>query len=149
MALAIEQAKLAAASDEVPVGAVVVDTASGDILGSGYNITRRKGDSSLHAEIVALRRAAASLGTGWYFSDCTLYVTLEPCVMCAGALVLGRLGRLVYGAAEPKFGGCGSVLNIVGEPRLNHRLEITAGVLEAECSQVMKDFFRKLRDEKK
>ncbi|MBN2288541.1 MAG: nucleoside deaminase [Candidatus Glassbacteria bacterium] len=143
MRLALEQARLAALHDEVPVGAVMV--LDNRVIGAGCNLTRRLQDSTAHAEMIAMRQAAGRLGH-WYFEQCTLYATLEPCIMCAGALVLARVGRLVYGAAEPKFGGCGSILDIVREKRLNHRPEVAAGVLEAECSGLMRDFFRDLRE---
>jgi len=142
MRLALDQARLAAVQDEVPVGAVMV--LDGRVIGSGYNLTRRLQDATAHAEMLALRRAAEYLGH-WYFERCTLYVTVEPCIMCASALVLARVERLVFGAAEPKFGGCGSIFDIVREKRLNHRLEVTGGVLEIECSELMREFFRGLR----
>ncbi|MEA2063368.1 MAG: tRNA adenosine(34) deaminase TadA [Gemmatimonadota bacterium] len=146
MRLALEQARKAGAQDEVPVGAVVVcgDGGKETIIGTGSNRTRRMKDATAHAEMVALRRAAENLGH-WHFEGCTVYVTIEPCVMCAGALVLSRVERLVFGALEPKFGGCGSIFDIVREKRLNHRLEVTGGVLESECAALMKEFFRDKR----
>ena len=143
MRLALDQARLAAVHGETPVGAVMVRDS--EVIGTGYNLTRRLQDATAHAEMLAMRRAAERLGH-WYFERCTLYVTLEPCIMCAGALVLARLERLVFGAAEPKFGGCGSIFNIIREKRLNHRMEVTGGVLEKECSELMRDFFRDIRD---
>ena len=142
MRLALEQADFAAARDEVPVGAVIV--LDDQVIGRGYNLTRRLQDATAHAEMVAMREAAQKLGH-WYFERCALYVTVEPCIMCAGALVLSKMERLVYGADEPKFGGCGSILDIVREKRLNHRVEVTSGVLENECSGLMKNFFKNLR----
>jgi tRNA(adenine34) deaminase len=142
MRLALEQARLAAAHEEVPVGAVIVRDS--EVIGTGYNLTRRLQDATAHAEMVAMREAAQSLGH-WYFERCTLYVTIEPCIMCAGALVLSKVERLVYGASEPKFGGCGSILDIVREKRLNHRVQVTGGVLEKECTGLMKSFFNNLR----
>ena len=143
MRLALEQARLAAAQDEVPVGAVVVHDS--EVIGAGCNLTRELQDATAHAEILALRRAAQRLGN-WYFERCTLYVTLEPCIMCAGALVLAKLERLVFGAAEPKFGGCGSIFDIVREKRLNHRVKVTGGVLESECAELMQEFFKNKRN---
>ena len=143
MRLALDQARLAAVHGEVPVGAVMVRDS--EVIGTGYNLTRRLQDATAHAEILAMRRAAERLGH-WYFERCTLYVTLEPCIMCAGALVLAKLERLVFGATEPKFGGCGSIFDIVREKRLNHRVEVTGGVLEDECAELMREFFRDIRD---
>ena len=144
MARAIALAERAAKGGEVPVGAVAVY--DGRIIGAAHNLTRRVQDSTAHAEFLALRQAADWLGH-WYFEDCTLYSTLEPCIMCAGVLVLGKLGRLVYGAAEPKFGGCGSIFNLVEEPGLNHRLSVTRGVLAAESGSLLKSFFKGIREE--
>lgn len=144
MRLALEQAHLAAVHDEVPIGAVIVRDSR--IIGRGYNLTRRLQDATAHAETLALRQAAQSLGH-WYFNDCTLYVTVEPCVMCAGMLILGHLARLVYGAREPKFGCCGSLYDLVRDPRFNHRVEVTSGVLAGESEQRLKSFFHKLRAE--
>ena len=143
MRLALDQARLAAVHGEVPVGAVMVRDS--EVIGTGYNLTRRLQDATAHAEMLAMRRAAERLGY-WYFERCTLYVTLEPCIMCAGALVLARLERLVFGATEPKFGGCGSIFNIVRERRLNHKVEVTGGVLEDECAGLMREFFRDIRN---
>ena len=139
MRLALDQARLAAVHGEVPVGAVMVRDS--EVIGTGYNLTRRRQDATAHAEMLAMRRAAER-----YFERCTLYVTLEPCIMCAGALVLAKLERLVFGATEPKFGGCGSIFNIVRERRLNHRVEVTGGVLEDECAGLMQEFFRDIRN---
>ncbi len=143
MELALEQARLAGAHGEIPIGAVVCR--GGRAIAKGHNLTRRLQDATLHAEIVAMRGAASRLGH-WYMQDCTLYVTIEPCTQCAGSLLLARMGRLVFGAAEPKFGACGSVFNLLANPRLNHRVELTAGVMAEQCSAVMKQFFRELRD---
>jgi tRNA(adenine34) deaminase len=142
MRQALACAETAGCQGEVPVGAVLVR--EDRIIGTGYNLTRRLQDATAHAEMMALREAARSLGH-WYFDTCTLYVTVEPCVMCSGAILLGRLGRLVYGTAEPKFGCCGSLYDLVEDPRFNHRLTVTRGVLAEECSAVMKKFFRDLR----
>ena len=142
MRLALEQACCAASHDEVPIGAVIVY--DNRVIGWGYNLTRRLQDATAHAETVALRQAAQRLGH-WYFNECTLYVTVEPCVMCAGMMILGHLARLVYGAREPKFGCCGSLYDLVRDPRFNHRVEVTSGVLAVESEQLLKAFFRKLR----
>ncbi len=142
MHLALEQAARAAAQDEVPIGAVLVR--DGQVIGRGYNLTRRLQDATAHAEALTLRQAAESMGH-WYFDSCTLYVTVEPCVMCAGMLVLGRMGRLVYGAREPKFGCCGSLYDLVRDRRFNHRVEVVEGVLAAESEKMLKAFFRELR----
>ena len=143
MRQALAQAEQAYRHDEVPVGAVVV--LEGRVIGRGHNLTRRLQDVSAHAEFLAMREAAGWLGH-WYFDKCTLYVTVEPCMMCAGVLVLGRMARLVYGAAEPKFGSCGSIFNLVEEQRFNHRLSVTRGVLAEECAALMQKFFSGLRD---
>jgi len=139
MRLALRQAALAVASGDVPVGAVVVD-AAGDVIGSGYNAREATGDPTAHAEILALRAAAASVG-GWRLAGCTLVVTLEPCTMCAGALVLARVDRVVFGALDPKAGAVGSLWDVVRDRRLNHRPEVTGGVLEAECGELLRSFF--------
>ncbi len=143
MRQALAQAEQACRHDEVPVGAVVV--LDNRVIGRSHNLTRRLQDVSAHAEFLAMRQAAGWLGH-WYFDKCTLYVTVEPCVMCAGALILGRMGRLVYGTAEPKFGACGSVCNLVENRRFNHSLPVTRGVLEEECAALMQKFFSRLRD---
>jgi tRNA(adenine34) deaminase len=139
MALAIEEARLALAHDDVPVGALVVD-AHGDVIATGHNERELRQDPSAHAEMIALRAAAAAIGH-WRLLDTTLYVTLEPCAMCAGAVVLARVPRVVYGTADPKAGAAGSVLDILAEPRLNHRPEVTGGVLQRECAALLTDFF--------
>jgi tRNA(adenine34) deaminase len=139
MRLALGQAVLTAASGDVPVGAVVVDS-SGDVIGAGFNAREASGDPTAHAEIVALRAAAASVG-GWRLAGCTLVVTLEPCTMCAGALVLARVDRVVFGAVDPKAGAVGSLWDVVRDRRLNHRPEVTSGVLEAECGELLRSFF--------
>ncbi len=135
---AIALARHAAQKGEVPVGAVVVK--DGVALGRGHNAPISSADPSAHAEIQALREAAAALGN-YRLTDCTLYVTLEPCAMCSGAIMHARVARLVYGAGDPKPGACGSVVNLFGEPRLNHHTEVTAGVLSEECGALLSDFF--------
>jgi tRNA(adenine34) deaminase len=142
MTEALVEARRAAAIGEVPIGAVVVR--EGGAIGRGYNRREIDGDPLAHAEILAIRQAAAAMG-GWRLTGCTMYVTLEPCPMCAGALVASRIERLVYGAADPKAGYCGSLGNIVQDPRLNHRLEVTAGVLEGESAELLRGFFASLR----
>lgn len=143
MGRAIELARKAGARDEVPVGAVVVDPA-GNIVGEGANRTRELADPTAHAEILALREAGRRLGD-WRLEDHTLYVTLEPCAMCAGAAVLGRIRTLVFGARDPKAGMCGSLDNLAVDPRLNHRIELVDGVQAEECGALLTDFFRARR----
>jgi tRNA(adenine34) deaminase len=143
---ALALAGQAAAAGEVPVGAVVV-TSAGELVGAGQNRREIDRDPTAHAEMIAIRQAAEKLGA-WRLSDCTLYVTLEPCAMCAGAAVLARIQRLVYGASDPKGGFCGSpesLGDLVRHPRLNHRLEVQGGVLAAESSTQLKGFFGGLR----
>jgi len=140
MLLALEQAALALAFGDVPVGAVVVGP-SGDVVGTGCNERERTGDPTAHAEVLALRAAAAALGT-WRLPGCTLVVTLEPCTMCAGALVLARVDRVVYGCADPKAGAVGSLWDVVRDRRLNHRPEVIGGVLEDPSAALLRDFFR-------
>lgn len=134
----------AAGDRDVPVGAVVFD-ATGRELARAANAREALGDPTAHAEILALRRAAEVVGDGWRLEDCTLAVTLEPCTMCAGALVLARVGRLVFGAWEPKTGAVGSLWDVVRDRRLNHRPEVRGGVLEAECAALLDEFFRAQR----
>jgi tRNA(adenine34) deaminase len=140
---ALKEAKSAFAEDEVPVGAVVVH--KGKIISRGHNQVERLNDPTAHAEMIALTSAANYLGSKW-LSGVSLYVTIEPCSMCAGALVLARIKNLVYGADDPKTGACGSVTNIVNNKRLNHRINIKKGVLEEKCSSLLKEFFRKKRN---
>jgi tRNA(adenine34) deaminase len=139
MELALEQARAAPASGDVPVGAVVVDP-SGTVVGSGRNRREADGDPTAHAEILALRAAARATGS-WRLDGHTLVVTLEPCPMCAGAVVLARVARVVLGAWDPKAGAAGSVWDIVRDRRVNHRVEVVGGVREAECSAMLLDFF--------
>ena len=140
MRLALGVAADAAVRGEVPVGAVVLDR-SGAVLASGGNEREMTGDVAAHAEIVAMRRAAEALGQGWRLPGCTLVVTLEPCVMCAGAIVAARLERVVYGAFDPKAGAVSSLRDVVRDPRLNHRVEVVSGVLADECASVLREFF--------
>lgn len=142
MRLALEEAYKAYKVDEVPVGAVIVK--DGKVIGRGYNIKEMLKDATCHAEIIAIKEASKTLG-GWRLLGTTMYVTIEPCPMCAGAIVNSRIERLVIGARDIKMGGCGSVINIVDNPKFNHRVDIVWGVLEEQCSNIMKEFFKKLR----
>ncbi|MEJ2702306.1 MAG: tRNA adenosine(34) deaminase TadA [Sedimentisphaerales bacterium] len=144
MKLALEQAQVAEENDDVPIGAVIVY--ENQVIGKAYNQREQLKDPTAHAEIVALTQAAAFL-ENWRLHGCTIYVTLEPCPMCAGALVLARLDRLVYGCDDPKTGACGSLYNIVQDERLNHRLEVTNGVLEEMCREQLQQFFARRRQE--
>lgn len=144
MRSALAEADRAEPSSDVPVGAVVVD-AAGSIIGSGHNRREADADPTAHAEVVALRQAAASVGQ-WRLSGCTLVVTLEPCTMCAGALVLARVDRLVFGAYDEKAGAVGSLWDVVRDRRLNHRPEVIGGVLADECRAQLLDFFARKRD---
>ena len=139
MRAALSEARAALHTGDVPIGAVVID-GDGKQLGRGANAREATSDPTAHAEIVALRRAAASIGD-WRLDGCTLVVTLEPCAMCAGALVLARVERLVFGAFDPKAGAVGSLWDLVRDRRLNHRPEVVSGVLEDECGQLIRDFF--------
>lgn len=140
MARAIELAGRAGAEGEVPVGAVVYETATGRVLAESYNTRERDADPTAHAELDAVRRAAAALGD-WRLNACTVVVTLEPCPMCAGMLVNARVGRVVWGADDPKAGACRSLFAITTDPRLNHRCELVAGVEAEACGRMLKDFF--------
>ena len=139
MGQALDVASGALAAGDVPVGAVVL-SAEGRVLGTGHNQREADGDPTAHAEMVALRAAAATR-EGWRLQNCTLVVTLEPCIMCAGALMLARIGRLVLGAWDPKAGACGSVWDLVRDRRVTHRVEVIGGIREQECSQILLDFF--------
>jgi tRNA(adenine34) deaminase len=139
MLLALEQARLAAKHGDVPVGAVIIDQA-GNVLAAAGNEREVRHDPTAHAEVLALRQASRRLRS-WRLTGLTLVVTLEPCTMCAGALVLARVARLVFGAFDPKAGAVSSLFDVVRDPRLNHRVEVRGGVLEAECSALLKDFF--------
>jgi len=139
MGQALDVAFGALAAGDVPVGALVFSP-EGEVLGVGHNQREEEGDPTAHAEVVAIRAAAALLG-GWRLEDCTLVVTLEPCIMCAGALMLARIGRLVLGAWDPKAGACGSVWDVVRDRRATHPVEVIGGVREQECSQILLDFF--------
>lgn len=140
---ALKEAKKAAQKGEVPVGAVIVK--NGKIIARGHNLRESKQDPTMHAEIVAIKKAARKL-ENWRLAGCTLYVTVEPCPMCAGAIVQSRIGRVVYGARDPKAGAVASLYTILTDRRLNHQVSvITEGVLEEECSEILKSFFKRLR----
>jgi tRNA(adenine34) deaminase len=140
--IALQKARLAAEAGEVPVGAIVVY--EGEVIGAGQNFVLRNLDPTAHAEIVALRAAAQHLNN-YRLTGCELYTTLEPCSMCAGAIIHARIARLVYGAADPKAGAAGSVLAVVNHPQLNHQMEVTSGVLADESGELLRNFFRERR----
>ena len=142
MGIALEEAQKAFEKGEVPVGAVVVK--GEDIIGRGHNLVESIKDPTAHAEILAIRQATETLG-GWRLTGCDLYVTMEPCAMCAGAIVLSRISRLFIGTPDPKAGACFSVNNLVTDSKLNHQVELSDGILEEECRQLMRQFFRQLR----
>jgi tRNA(adenine34) deaminase len=144
MELALEQAALAAAAGEVPVGALVIK--DGEIIGRGHNRNLLENDPTAHAEIVALRQAAARVGNH-RLTGCLMVATIEPCSMCAGALVHARIARLVYGASDPKAGAAGSLLQVLNHHGMNHRIEVTAGVLAGRCSEILQQFFRQKRQQ--
>jgi len=143
---ALELANRALAAGEVPVGAVVV--LDGEIIGRGYNAPISRRDPSAHAEMMAIREAAQHIGN-YRLVGCELFVTLEPCMMCAGAIMHGRISRLVYGASDPKTGACGSVMDAFAEQRLNHHTEVKGGVLAEECGSMLRDFFALRRAQQK
>ena len=143
---AIRQAKKAALIDEVPIGCVIVY--QDKIIGRGYNKRNKMGSTLAHAEIIAIQKASKKVND-WRLEDCTMYITLEPCQMCAGAIVQARIPKVVIGAMNPKAGCAGSVLNILQIDKFNHQVEIERGILEEECSQMLSDFFKELRRRKK
>src|SRR5580698_1738462 len=142
LTLALDEARAAGADGEVPVGAVVVE--NGVVVGRGQNRVLRDVDPTAHAEIVALREAARAVGN-YRLGNCELFVTLEPCAMCAGAMIHARLSRLIYAAPDPKAGAAGSVLEVLNHPKLNHQMPVVAGVLGEECGEVLREFFRSRR----
>jgi tRNA(adenine34) deaminase len=142
MELALAEARMAAEAGEVPVGALVIS--NGEVIGRAGNRNLRDHDPAAHAEILALRQAARHLGNH-RLTGCTLYATIEPCAMCAGAIIHARIARLVYGAKDPKAGAAGSILDVINHPRLNHKMEVVSGVLEDRCSEILQDFFRRRR----
>lgn len=142
MQQALNEAALAEELDEVPIGAVVVH--NGNIVGRGHNLRETSNDPTTHAEMIAIRQAAQALDS-WRLLDCTLYVTLEPCVMCMGAIILARIPNLVFGCRDPRVGAVGSIYNLAEDERFNHRVAVQEGVLEQECSTQLKSFFQRLR----
>lgn len=147
MRLALEEAQLAYEKEEVPIGAVLVDE-NGAVVARGHNMRENWHDATAHAELIAIQQCCKKLGR-WRLSGLTLYVTIEPCPMCAGAIVMSRVDRVVYGSTDAKAGACESVFNIPGNPTLNHRPEITAGILQQECADIMKRFFKMRREQRK
>jgi tRNA(adenine34) deaminase len=146
MGRALRQATLAEKRGEVPIGAVVVR--EGVVIGSGYNLRETAHDPTAHAELIAIRKASRRSGA-WRLTGCTVYVTLEPCLMCMGAMILARIDRLVYGCRDPKGGAAGTLYDVSDDPRLNHRFPVDAGVREEECSRMLTAFFSDLRSRKK
>jgi tRNA(adenine34) deaminase len=142
MSLALREAQRALEHDDVPIGAVVVR--DGEVIGAGHNERELRQDPTAHAEVLALREAARAVGA-WRVLDSVLYVTLEPCAMCAGAIVLARVPRVVYGCADPKAGAAGSVLDVLGEPQLNHRPAVAGGLMAEECAGLLRAFFAERR----
>ncbi len=143
---ALKEARKAGELGEVPIGAVIVK--DGQIIASGHNLREAGQSATAHAELLAIEKACEAVGS-WRLEECTLYVTLEPCPMCAGAIIQARLPRVVYGAADPKAGCCGTLMNLLDEPRFNHQAVVSSGVLEEDCAFLLTDFFRKLREKKK
>ena len=142
---ALKEAEIALSAGEVPVGAVIVK--DGAVIGRGHNLTESSKDPTAHAEIIAIRDAAKTLG-GWRLLNCEMYVTAEPCSMCAGAMVLARLQKVYIGTPDSKTGACGSLLNIIQDERLNHFIQIETGIMQQQCEIIMKSFFQKLRKKK-
>jgi tRNA(adenine34) deaminase len=142
MRLALREAERALEHEDVPIGAVIAH--DGEVIAAAHNERELRQDPTAHAEAIALREASAALGS-WRVLDTVMYVTLEPCAMCAGALVLARVPRVVYGASDPKAGACGSVLDVLAEPRLNHRPEVVGGLLAEECGDLLREFFASRR----
>ncbi|MUK88106.1 tRNA adenosine(34) deaminase TadA [Ornithinibacillus sp. L9] len=146
MQLAIDEAKKAQIKAEVPIGAVIVY--NNEVIAYGHNVREQSQETLSHAELIAIQEANEKIGS-WRLEDCTLYVTLEPCPMCAGAIVQSRIKRVVFGAFDPKAGCAGSLMNLLDDPRFNHQVEVTSGVLEEACGKLLTDFFRELRQRKK
>jgi tRNA(adenine34) deaminase len=142
---AIKQAKKAYDKEEIPVGAVIVK--DGKIIARGYNKKEEKKDTTQHAEIIAIQKASRKIGA-WRLQDCEMYVTLEPCVMCTGALIQARLKRVYIGTMDPKTGACGSVLNLLEDYKFNHKVEVETNIMQKECEKILKDFFKYLRSKK-
>lgn len=143
---AIKEAKKAYEKDEVPVGAVIVK--DGKIIARAHNIKETKKDTTKHAEIIAIQKASKKLNT-WRLAGCTIYVTLEPCTMCAGAMIQARIDKVVIGTLDDKTGACGSVLNVLEDYKFNHKVEVKKGIMEIECKEILQKFFKELRDRKK
>lgn len=148
MKQAIVEAKRAESLGEVPIGAIIVDQKTGAIVATGYNVREQSQKVISHAELIAIEKANEAVGS-WRLEDCTLYVTLEPCPMCAGAIVQARIPRVVYGAKDPKAGCAGTLMNLLTDERLNHQAEVVPGVLAEECGALLTDFFKALRERKK
>ena len=148
MQLALDEACKAAELGEIPIGAVLVENVSGEVVAAAHNMRETWQDATAHAEVIVIRDACAKLRR-WRLSGCTLYVTVEPCPMCSGAIVNSRVDRVVYGCPDAKAGGAESIFNIITNPNLNHCAEVVSGVCEEECAQVMKDFFKRRREENK
>jgi len=146
MRAAMQEADKARKMDEVPIGAVIVH--DGAIIATGHNLRETSQTSLSHAELIAIEEANKKIGS-WRLEDCTLYATLEPCPMCAGAIVQSRVKRVVYGASDPKAGCAGTLMNLLQDERFNHQVELTSGVLEQECGDLLRDFFRALREKRK
>ena len=146
MKSALKEAEKSYDKEEIPVGAVIVK--DGKIIARGHNLKETKNDTTNHAEIIAIRKASKKLKS-WRLTGCTMYVTLEPCTMCAGALIQARLDKVVIGAMDEKTGACGSVLNVLEDYKFNHKVEIEKGVMEKECKEILQQFFKELRDKKK
>ena len=146
MQQALAEADIAESLGEVPIGAVIV--LDGQIIGRGHNLREISQDPTTHAEVIAIRQAAKQLGS-WRLLDCTLYVTLEPCVMCMGAIILARIPQLVFGCRDPKAGAVGSIYNFSEDERFNHQVKVREGILQQECSAQLSHFFRQLREQKK
>ncbi|MBI5683256.1 MAG: nucleoside deaminase [Deltaproteobacteria bacterium] len=146
MSLALKEAEKAKKKEEVPIGCVVVH--NNKVIAKGHNLRETKNDPTLHAEIIAIKKASRKLGA-WRLTGVTVYATVEPCLMCIGALVLARVNKLVFGAYDKKAGACGSIYDISKDGRLNHRIEVISGVMEKECRNIMRAFFRELRNERK
>ncbi|MBD1372041.1 tRNA adenosine(34) deaminase TadA [Hazenella sp. IB182357] len=142
MDMAIAEARQAEIRGEVPIGAVVV--LDGKVIGRGYNLRETDQDPLAHAELIAIKEASEAVG-GWRLNDCDLYVTLEPCPMCAGAIVQSRVKRVIYGAKDPKAGCAGTLMNLLNDPRFNHQTEVISGIREEACSQILTQFFRQIR----
>lgn len=148
MQLALAEARKAAELGEIPIGAVLVEMATGEVIAAAHNMRESWHDATAHAEVIVIREACAKL-VRWRLSGCALYVTVEPCPMCSGAIVNGRVDRVVYGCPDVKAGGAESIFNIITNPNLNHCAEVVSGVCEEECAQVMKEFFQRRRRENK